>query len=272
MGTSDQFRNWAVGAPVTVGHITQSPVWMDLDKAAPHIMGPGMRVVGRQLLCNCETTNAQNFIFSTVAGGATIITGNFIAISPDTLNGRIALIARNFSRYVFRHVRIVFVTRSATSSVGAFAISMVPDPEADAFVTISYPAVIQTTPSCAGPVWSTFAIESDCLIDNLLWTEVDAATTAGGRQTMQYGLLGALDINASAATLLGEFFIEYVCDFYVPSVDFGFSLPRIRSQEELLFLKEQQRRFRDGDTSSRGSWVHEPLTVTSSSDGRTKPR
>lgn len=288
VGASKDFANWQTGAPVSVGNITSSPVWMDLDRAPQHFAGPGIRLFGRQLVCALQATNTTDDGFATMTGGATLVSGHVVRIGPDSLNGRIAIISKTFSRFIFRHVRFVHITRSATSTTGGFAMALIQDPEAIDFAgTTAYADLIQVLPSVAGPGWANFSIEADNHTDELLWTELDAATDAGARQTSQYALLGAFDSVASGTVQVGEVFIEYVLDLYCPSFDYGFTLAfRIRTREECDFLREQQRLWRlraDADRApsrleSRASSWHDPSgeiptsQLVSAPDGRFKPR
>lgn len=282
MSSSRDFKNWVTGAPVTVGNITQNPVWMDIERVPTHAAGPGIRIVGRQLVCSLSTTNTTDGAFVAVTGGATISNVNSFRISPDVLNGRVALMSRNFARYLFRHVRVVHITRSATSTVGGFGLAIVADPQVTSFGIVSYPQIIQCNPSVAGPGWSCFAVEADNATDDLLWTELDSATDASGRQTVQYTVLGAFDTIATATAVFGEVFVEYVLDLYCPSIDYGFTLRvRLRSDEEVLFLEEQledyrRRRLPSSRPASLASW-HDPSGELPTptcvvSDGRLKPR
>jgi len=82
--------------------------------------GLGIRVEGRQQLCLVYTTNANNYIFSS---GVASVGANYVYVLPYNLNDRIALFSSMYQRYVFRRIRLTYITRVATTQVGGMVLA-----------------------------------------------------------------------------------------------------------------------------------------------------
>lgn len=182
-----------------------------------------LTVVGRQLLTNVTTTGVDNQLFS--ANGATVDTINSILIGPDTLNSRVALLSRNFSRYMFTHLRFHYITRVATTQAGGGVLAVIEDGDVLGFATANYAA------ACSSQMSQLFTFREDCVVDvtcnvdrEPLYTEVDQASLAGQRQTVQYTLLGYPDATSIGAVNHGHIWIEYTLELMQPSTDYGFSV------------------------------------------------
>lgn len=186
--------------------------------------GPAVRFEGRQSFANVTTTAADNQLFVS-SGGATITSINSVLVSPDLLNVNLALIARNYTRYVFRRLRFIFITRVATTQTGGCVLSYTSDGDQTAFVTNSYASLQSLIPNVIFPFRKTVEVLDVSYTGTRTWfTEADTATAAGIRQSVQGALLGFPDISSIGAVLQGEILVEYVVDLYQPASDYGFTM------------------------------------------------
>jgi hypothetical protein len=198
-------------------------------------LGGGVRIAGRQLLTSVTTTAGDNQLFA--ANGATLSSVNTIQISPDTLNGRLALQARNYDRYCFRKLEFTFVSRVPTTQAGSMALSWINDPTAIAptFANVtSMSPCIQT--SFHSPVARLIAI-NDMKTDKTFFTLYDASSLAAQRLTIQGTLMGVPDVTSIGAVNMGFLYVDYLVDLYQPTLDQGFSLRLTPSEQNEILRK-----------------------------------
>ncbi len=217
---------------------THNPTWLSMSGRVHHPeLGGGVRVTGRQEFTALVTTAADNQLFA--ASGATVNTINSIFLSPDTLNGRLALQARTYDRYVFRKVRLWYLPRVPTTQAGSFVLGYVNDP---VFPSPTYTTVSSMSPSMT----ATFYGEPRCvdLVDDMktekTWfTTYDATNAATLRLTVQGTVLGVPDATSIGATVMGRVWIEYMIDLFQPTLDQGFTL-RLTKEEESAILSARK--------------------------------
>jgi hypothetical protein len=225
------------GLPATVEVTQNQPTWLRMEGKVSHPeLGGGVRVAGRQLLCSVATTAGDNQLFS--ANGATVVSVNSIQLTPDTLNGRLALQARTYDRYAFRKLKITYVPRVPTSQAGSFAVGYVSDSE---LPTVSF----ATTSSMVPAMTTTFYGEPRSLIlvddmsSNKTWfTLLDSTSTSSRRQTIQGTLVGFPDITSIGAITMGTIWIDYLIDLYQPTADQAFTF-RLTDEESEYLLKKR---------------------------------
>lgn len=185
--------------------------------------GPAVRFEGRQSLALVTTTAGDAQFFAT-SGGATLGSINHIYISPDALNVNLALIARNYTRYAFRKLRFIYVTRVATTQAGSGCLAYSTDGGETLAASNSFASIQALTPNVLFPFRKvTECLEASFSGQRTWMTEQDVATTAGYRQTVQGTLIGYPD-SAIAAVNMGEILVEYVVDLYQPASDYGFTM------------------------------------------------
>lgn len=201
---------------------------------------PGLRIVGRQYLTGTQVTIALADLFS---GGAAS-TANLIQLSPDAFGGRVALIARTYLRYAFRHVRVYFVTAVATSNPGSMALSYVADGASTAAQTFSFASSFQNNPCVVGSSRENLALEMNYTGVETFNSELDTATTAGARESVQGQILGYWDGTGGSAAIIGYFLVEYVLDMYQPCADFGYTVST-RDPEFRRYIEAYETRSND---------------------------
>lgn len=233
-------------SPVAYNLSSQNPVWQEIS-TAPKLEGEetGLRLCGRQIVCSITTTATDTQLFATTTGGATVGT-NTINISPDSLNGRVALIGRNFVKYAFRHARFVYEPRVATSQAGSFIVAFLEDPAVGSFQTLAYGTAHSIVPSVKSCFREEIALEYNYQGDELFWSELDESAISGRRQTIQGLFVGFPDVTSIGATQMGDVMIEYCVDLYCFASDYGFALFRIRTQEEQEAVQNLLERMREG--------------------------
>jgi len=185
--------------------------------------GSGCRAVGRQYATDISTTNvgAEN-LFS----GGISATGNIIILNPDELGARIALLARCFTVFVFRHVRICYMPRVATTQEGAAIMAYVQDGALETYADLNYETAHQVEDNVKFPYRAATQFEMNYFGTKVWFCEIDLSSGDPGiRQTAQGLILGFADTlqTGSGLAKMGDVMIEYVCDFYGPVCDLGFA-------------------------------------------------
>lgn len=216
-----------------VGTFISEPTWLRFEGKTTHPeLGGGVRIAGRQLLTSLATTAADAQLF--IANGATLASINSIFLSPDTLNGRIALQARNYDRYVFRKVKLTYVPRVPTTQVGSFALGYVADP------IIPSPTFSTVTSMCPAIQRTFYGDPSSIIIvdDMNTWktyfTLYDATDVSSKRQTVQGCVVGMPDQSSIGALTQGHIWIDYLIDLYQPTMDQAFTIRLTRAEEESI--------------------------------------
>ncbi len=198
--------------------------------------GIGVRIAGRQLVTGLVTTAGDTQLFS--GGTATVSINNF-RLSPDTLNGRLALQARTYSRYCFRQVDLEFVSRVPTTQAGSFVLGYSEDPAAAGFGTPTFASVCEMSPAIQASFITphvVFPVLNNYQSQKTWYTEYAGATTPEDRQTAQGVILGYPDVTSIGAVTQGFLWINYVIDLYQPTLDMGFTVAKT-AQEDLLLCQ-----------------------------------
>lgn len=217
--------------PVAVDASLCNPTYARVCGPVSHPdFGDGIRVEGRQLMTDVTTTGGDNQLFAGT-GTATAFSINAIQLSPDALNGRLALQARNYSRYAFRKVRLHYVPRVATSDVGQLVIGYTTDGAVANFAASSFAALTSCAPSMVSPFRVAATMEVTYTGDLSWFTELDNASSAASRATVQGVFQGFPDLTSIGATQHGWIWIEYIVDLYGQNQDYGFTVT-VKSEEE----------------------------------------
>jgi len=219
-----------------------SPTFLRMLPAKVHPeLGEGVRLHGCQLLTSAVTTGSDTQLFS--GGTSSPLTVNVVQISPDTLNGRLALMARNYSRYVFRKIKIHYMPRVSTTQAGSFAIGFILDGGMQNLATLSFETVLQMVPSLLSAFREKGTLTFEYEGEQVYFTEYDSTSVASARQSVQGLLIGFPDATSIGALTMGQFWVEYVVDLYQPTLDFGFTL-KCLTLEEREHLEQCQKEFR----------------------------
>jgi hypothetical protein len=186
--------------------------------------GSGLRCVGRQLMFPIVTTVTDSSVFSTT-GKATVATPSLFLATPYFFNDRLASLASLYQRYAFRSMKFKYVTRVGTTQVGAMALAYSTDSglfNASTATSPSYSGIQDIEPCKVFPFRKEVEDLSMSYSGDKTWyTLYDSnasATTEQLRQNVQGALIGFADVSSIGAVNMGELYVEYVVDFYVPTL------------------------------------------------------
>jgi hypothetical protein len=227
----------------------KNPTQFNVGSAPSHRdFGNGVRITGRQYLCPLTTAAASPAIFG--SGQAT--TGaNIYKLSPDSLNGRVALMARNYTRFAFRKVRLIYTPDCSNVTAGSVAVGYSNDPETNSFSSPDFSTVQSMTPALLTAYREPAFLDVRYTGDLTWFSEIDPATSASQRQTYQGEFIAFGSGNYGSVANLGQFWIEYVLDLYGNSLDYGYSVAVTNTTEKALVEKYLQRlRITDDDRES----------------------
>lgn len=190
--------------------------------------GPGIRVTGRQLLCEIKDSTTASTILDASLNSADIflstgvlagpgLPGNILKLSPDYLNLRLATISQLYSRWRFVDAKILYTPACSTTTAGSFAIGFSEDVGIAAAVGtaagMTFAATTQLSHSNLCQYWSP--LEFDIRAggdDEFLFTEVSetiGSPVAAERQTC-HGLVSVFPSTTTGfATALGTLWITY---------------------------------------------------------------
>lgn len=233
----------STGAYLSTDNSLRSPTYWS-QQSIPQtegIEGQATRVIGRQFFANGQTGVADALFFGGVGS---------VTLSPDLLGGRLALIARTYDRYAFRHVRIIYFTTAAATVGGTFALAYAHDAEISTYATPTYVTLFQMEPSVICPFRMNTELEVNYSGKDTWFCEDDATSSASKRMCRQGVFFGYAD--GPMNTIVGAFMIEYVCDLYQPVFDLGFTLSKL-SRMEYDTLNSVLKDLRDPDSDSRTS-------------------
>ncbi len=233
-GSSLTFRELPSNTEVT----QNEPTWMRMEGRVTHAeLGGGVRIAGRQILANIYTSASTEQLF--VANGATLNSVNSIFLSPDSLNGRLALQARAYDRYCFRKVKITYVPRVPTTQAGSFALGYVSDSK---FPTPTFASVASMSPAMQTSFYGeprSVILVDDMKTEKYFFTLLDASSDAALRQTVQGVIIGVPDITSIGDVFMGTVWIDYLIDLYQPTQDQGFTL-RLTEEEQKMIQEKRK--------------------------------
>lgn len=186
--------------------------------------GSGLRCVGRQLMFPIVTTATDSSVFS-ATGKASISTGSFFLATPYFFNDRLASLASLYQRYAFRSMKFKYITRVGTTQVGAMALAYSSDPglfNASTETSPTYSNIQDIEPCKVFPFRKEVEELSMSYSGDKTWYVLydnnGSATTEQLRQNVQGALFGFADVPDIGIVNMGELYVEYVVDFYVPTL------------------------------------------------------
>ncbi len=204
-------------------------------------LGTGIIVEGCEVALNVVTAAATSDFFT--SGVATAFDVQSMQISPDSFNGRLALTAREYTKFRFRKLVVHFVPALGTANPGIGVMSYSPDPALATFASRSFAQCSQASPSI---VFSLNAPVSLNVIDyrgnETYWTELDSTSSASYRQTVQGVLTGFPSTNTLGVLTQGILWVEYVVELWTPSMDYGFTLSAAEQRMAKAFVLRQRER------------------------------
>jgi hypothetical protein len=250
-------NDMSVYGPTAVGVVTTFKKFSVTRGAAQKIQqysGDSCRIHGTGFLCragfavqgggNNESVTLGGSASCTAAlplsyvGGTTNV-ANHVHITPSTLGPRLAQEAAGWSFSAFRNIRVRYVPIVASTSSGGFAMSLIQDvviPEDTASFTPTLTQVMESE----NPVFDGHWLPAELGMSyngSKVWhnegiTTGTLATVDAERQLV----LLVQDTTGSLSTAQGYFIVEYVCDFYLPSMIIASaSQPTLRNGSLRLF-------------------------------------
>jgi len=235
---------------------TQSSVAVNIQRKDPNrisegpiahkIHGKGMRFSGVQVLQKAVTTASDSQLW-TGSAPAVAVTVNAIQLNPDTLNGRLAVYANSYARFVFRSITVEYEPLVATSQAGGFAMAVVNDPNYFGETSGDYTLIQDIVPSITSPFRERASITYKYDGDDLFFTEYDQTTSASVRQCVQSLILGYPSSSSLGAITMGIFRLHYVIDMFQPINTLGISLSGLspEQKEGLRGIADQMRSSKD---------------------------
>lgn len=185
------------------------------------VHGDGVRIIGCEAAVNITTDAAFGYFF---AGLVATTANNSFPVSPDIFNGRLALIARTYTKFRFRKLIAHFVPNRGTTNVGIGVVGYIQDASLS-FVGSSFANLTQTVPS------KVFSLNAPCSIplvdyrgDEVFYGEYSSSTDANVRMTAQGMVLGFPNQPDLGALNHGILWLEYELELYGPVMDYGYSV------------------------------------------------
>lgn len=218
------------------------------------VHGDGVRVSGCEAAVNITTDAAFGFFFANLV--ATTANNSF-PVSPDIFNGRLALIARTYTKFRFRKMVAHFVPNRGTTNVGIGVVGYIQDASLS-FVGSSFANLTQTVPS------KVFSLNAPCSIplidyrgDEVYYTEYSSLTDANVRMTAQGMILGFPNQQDLGALNHGILWLEYELELYGPVMDYGFTV-NVKDIDEREAMQKALATYRR-TKSSDDDWENESV-------------
>lgn len=205
----------------------------------------GTQIHGCQPLTNILTAAADSSLF--VNASLATAAANSVNLIPDSLNGPVAAQANFYNNYVFRDVLIEYISNVATSQAGSCCLSFTTDGALN--TPASFAEARQNIPSITFPFRADRAyLHYHYDGPTLHFCEIDAATLAGQRSTVQAIINGWPSATSIGAVTQGFTNIYYVLEMYNPLQSQGITMVWCNPEEKVL-LKSYLAKLR-GDPSS----------------------
>ncbi len=226
-------RGQTRSAPIALSTKRTNPTQFSEGSISHSRYGVGQRFVGVQQLTTLVTTASDSALFSNAAP-ATRFTVNQIMISPDILNGRVAVFANTYARYAFRQIRLEYEPYVAMTQAGGAVLALVNDPATNSTAVPDYTTAQDIVPSV------TFALREKASLtyhyngDDLFFTEYSTDGTAELRQVVQCALFGFPSSSSIGAVSMGQLRIHYVLDMFQPCNTLGVSLSGLTPEEKKM--------------------------------------
>jgi len=190
--------------------------------------GKGFRYSGEQQLFPIVSSAAADAkIFGT--GTATLVDGNQMDLSPDSLNGRLALIACGYDRYRFTHVDFIYTPTVATSTSDGMVLAFIQD--ASFTGTMNYVTAQEVTPSVTTPFRERCVLSYNYTGDQCWYSKLDVSTASLARQTVQGMLFGYRSANSGGLLPEGNLRLRYTIELYQQAPTLGLVLTGLSALE-----------------------------------------
>jgi len=140
-------------------------------------------------------------------------------LTPGGISTRLSNLEELFQYYAIRKLRIIYSPEVPTSTAGSLAIGVAQDVNVVNVATPTQQQLMELTPAFKMPVWMTGAMEYTHS-GTALW---ETSTEEGGDPGFHFVqlLIGCTLTGSVASTQYGTLWLEYVIDFYKPSMVLG---------------------------------------------------
>jgi len=165
-----------------------------------------------------------------------------ISLSPDSLGGQMALDARSYTSYRFKRANLMFVSNYPSTDTNGMAVAFFPDPTIATYQSPTYESIQNQQDVIA----FSRKQENVTVLDigrtlgkngkDKFHTELDTATAAGVRQSVQGVWYGFFQGNDSTNTTGGEVLLDFELELIDRTSDYGFTVEaRDREMAAALF-------------------------------------
>lgn len=213
-----------------------------------------MLVTGRQPFAVVTGISGEEDMFQFSATLATTKGPNIIPMNPMLFRGRLATIASNYERFVFRRIRFIYSTNQPNNVTGnSLVLGVHSDGEFDADAPFNASELRQVTPSITFPIYAPTAIVDYKYDGESLYyvSPINAnATFPSDERLCNQGLFCgywvAISFVGTTGTLGGYIDIEYECEVYNPTFSQSLvfsSVPEVA--EAAMFLRNYERDLRE---------------------------
>lgn len=252
-------RGRSRGAVVAVSTTRTNPTQFSEGPVFHKVGGRGQRFVGAQMLTSVVTTASDSQMWTGTSPAATYSI-NQILLSPDNLNGRLAVFANVYARFVFRRIMIEYEPLVATSQAGGGVLAIVNDPQISIGTTIlTYALAQDVTPSVTFPFRERAKLEYTYSGDDLFYTENDTEGHSSLRLTNQGVLIGIPSASSLGALTMGTLRIHYVIDMFQPVPTSAISASERKLVREFLAKVRGQAQPSEGKEERKAS---DPVPVS----------
>lgn len=214
----------AANVSAEVGQSKQQSVHWEIVESE---LGPTIALSFHQLLVEVGQLAATDNIFTTVAGGASLINGQ-LAIGPISMGStRLGEIAEFFARFVIPEFALHYSPMVGTSTAGNFALAVVEDGGAASTgqFTTGYADLLEC--ECSSAITPYQRYDSMTTGQTLDWFYTEKFIASDFRKDAQFVVLGANQAaSGGTATPWGTLWSSGVILLAVPTTDHGLALAR----------------------------------------------
>jgi hypothetical protein len=207
----------AVSAPSTIGIVIPSS-YFRMDGKAQSLtdiggMGDSARVCGCDLFGTAIKAGS-----STAAAGFGSTATYWTGLTPSAISTRMQNLEELFQYYAFRKIRIIYSPEVPTSTAGSLALGVAQDNNVLAVSSPTQQQLLELSPAFKMPVWMTGSCEYTHSGTKVWETSTENSEILNNCVQL---LLGCTLTGGVASTQYGTLWMEYVIDFYKPSMVLG---------------------------------------------------
>lgn len=230
-------------APVAAGSAGPIHANAIIHRSESTQYGPGIHVTGHQYVSIVSTPAAgalgpPQSVFEPTLDAADVFLagttsplplgninrGALIRLSPDFMNGRMALLCQMFTRWRCRGMTLRYAPSCPTSTIGQLVFGHSSDPCLDFENTTSnsFASITQLGDSRLTQVWAAAELHIPCMTDWLFVERSTGADSDSYRMICCGAAFAASDLSAvSSSVRYGSMWLEYSVEFAGPAPSYG---------------------------------------------------